>query len=139
MSSTWVKIGTNHSKIKEWAIHGWKEVQTNKKSSTWVRIATNHSKIKQWAIHGWKEVRINKKSSRWVGTHPQLSFFKTPRVLVLYERPFLKLAAPISRKIQISRKFSYCNSSSVARLYQNKKRAKVFKKAKYDFGQLILL
>ena len=37
MGSTWVRIGTNHSKLKRWAVHGWEEVWTNKKSGTWVR------------------------------------------------------------------------------------------------------
>ena len=37
MSSTWVRIVTNNSKIKRWAVHGRKDVQTNKISGTWVR------------------------------------------------------------------------------------------------------
>ena len=42
-------------------------------SSTWVRIGTNHSKLKRWAVHGWEEVWTNKKSGTWVRTHPQLT------------------------------------------------------------------
>jgi hypothetical protein len=38
MSSKWVRIGMNHSKIKRWAAHEWEEVQTNKMSGTWLRM-----------------------------------------------------------------------------------------------------
>ena len=40
-------------------------------SCTWVRIGTNHSKIKSWAVHGWEEVRTKKMSLTWVRTHPR--------------------------------------------------------------------
>ena len=41
-------------------------------SSTWVRIGMNHTKITRWPVHGWEEVRTNKKIGTWIGTHLQL-------------------------------------------------------------------
>ena len=54
----------------------------------------------------------------------------------IYTSDLDNLHALNSRKIQISR---IVTSAVLTDICQNKKRAKVFKKAKYDFGLLILI
>ena len=42
-------------------------------SDTWVRIGTNHFKIKRWAILEWEEGRTKKMSNTWTRTHPHIN------------------------------------------------------------------